>query len=79
MRDPKEYAKELVESFMNVKSHKMSDDSRIEWPTAKACAKIAVNRIKDEMIYTDIMTYVGKYCVYVYEFMDNVLIEIDNL
>ncbi len=43
---PKEKAIELVEDFMLLKSNKMSDYSRIEFPTAKLCAI----KIIDELI-----------------------------
>lgn len=42
---PKEKAIELVEKFENLKSNKMHDYSRIEYPTAKLCALIVVDEI----------------------------------
>ena len=42
---PKEKAIKLVERFESLNSIKMSDDSRIEYPTAKQCALIAVDEI----------------------------------
>jgi hypothetical protein len=44
---PKEKAEALVDSFMNIKSMKLSDYSMIYHPTAKQCALIAVNEILD--------------------------------
>ena len=44
---PKEKAEALVDSFMNIKSTKLSDYSMIYHPTAKQCALIAVNEILD--------------------------------
>lgn len=45
---PKEKAIELVNDFMLLKSNKMSDYSRIEFPTAKLCAiKIIEELIKE--------------------------------
>jgi hypothetical protein len=41
----KEKAIELVEKFENLQSNKMSDYSRIEYPTAKLCALIAVDEV----------------------------------
>ena len=38
---PKDKAIELVEKFENLQSNKMSDYSRIEYPTAKLCALLA--------------------------------------
>ena len=43
---PKEKAEELVHKFMETKSLKLSDYSRIEFPTAKQCALICC----DEML-----------------------------
>lgn len=43
---PKEKANELVNYFALLKSNKMSDYSRIEFPTAKLCAI----KIIDELI-----------------------------
>jgi hypothetical protein len=43
---PKEKAEQLVNYFMLLKSHKMSDYSRIEFPTAKLCAI----KVIDELI-----------------------------
>ena len=42
---PKEKAIKLVERFENLQSNKMSDYSKIEYPTAKQCALIAVDEI----------------------------------
>jgi len=42
---PKEKAESLVEKFENLNSIKMSDDSRIEYPTARQCALIAVDEV----------------------------------
>lgn len=44
---PKQKAEELINSFIGLNSKKMSDDSRIEHPTAKQCALIAVYEILD--------------------------------
>ena len=41
----KEKAESLVEKFENLNSIKMSDDSRIEYPTARQCALIAVDEV----------------------------------
>jgi hypothetical protein len=42
---PKDKALELVEFFMNLNSVKLSDYSRIEWPTAKQCALKVVDEV----------------------------------
>ena len=48
----KEQAIELVLKFYHAHSNKMDDYSRIEYPTAKACALIVVDEImRVKMIY----------------------------
>ena len=42
---PKEKAEELVNKFMEAKSLKLSDYSRIEFPTAKQCALICCDEV----------------------------------
>jgi hypothetical protein len=42
---PKDKAIELVEKFENLQSNKMSDYSRIEYPTAKLCALLAADEV----------------------------------
>lgn len=42
---PKEKAEELVNKFMSINSVKLSDYSRIEFPTAKQCALICCDEI----------------------------------
>lgn len=44
----KEVAEKLVLKYMNLNAKKLSDYSRIEWPTAKECAIVAVDEIIDE-------------------------------
>ncbi len=41
----KEKAIKLVERFENLQSNKMSDYSRIEYPTAKQCALLACDEV----------------------------------
>lgn len=48
---PKEKAEKLIEEFMNIKSKKLSDYSRIEYPTARECALICVNEISKVVPY----------------------------
>ena len=42
---PKEKTEELVNKYIGLNSGKLSDYSRIEFPTAKQCALIAVDEI----------------------------------
>ena len=46
---PKDKAEELVLSFENASSNKMSDYSKIYTPTAKVCAFICVDEIIKEL------------------------------
>jgi len=46
---PKEKAEELVNKFMSIKNIKLSDDSYIEWPTAKQCALICCDEVLSYM------------------------------
>jgi len=64
----KEKAVELVEFFMNLHSVKLSDYSRIEWPTAKQCALKVVD---------EVLGYMG--ADRGYEFWQEVRTEIENL
>jgi hypothetical protein len=48
----KEKAEKLVNSFIGLNSKKMSDYSRIEYPTAKECALIAVDEILKVAFYS---------------------------
>ena len=43
----KKKAENLVQKFMDINSAKMSDYSRIEYPTAKQCAIITIDEIID--------------------------------
>ena len=42
MDEAEKEAERIIEMFLNVKSNKMNDHSRIEYPTAKQCAIIHV-------------------------------------
>ena len=48
----KEKAEKLVNSFIGLNSKKMSDYSRIEYPTAKQCSLIAVDEILKVAFYS---------------------------
>ena len=45
MKGINEKAIELVDKFEHLKSDKISDDSYIEYPTAKLCALVAVDLV----------------------------------
>jgi len=67
---PREKATELAESFiaLNRVETKLTDYSRIEWPTAKLCAMIVAN---------EVLGYMG--ADRGYEFWTNVKNEIEKL
>ena len=72
---PKEKAEELVEKFLNAKSHKMSDYSTIYTPTAKVCALIAVDEIIDILT---ILPYGMEYLSHI-DYWEEVKQEIEKL
>lgn len=49
MMSVKEQAVALVDEFEGLHSDKMSDDSRIEYPTARLCALVVVKYILKEL------------------------------
>ncbi len=71
----KETADKLVDRFMNISKVKLSDYSRIEYPTAKQCALIAV----DEIIKTHTHTTEYPMVIAVHEYWDEVKQEIEKL
>jgi len=42
MKEAEKEAEKIIEMFLNVKSNKINDHSKIEYPTAKQCAIIYV-------------------------------------
>jgi len=77
---PKEKAEALVDSFMNIKSMKLSDYSMIYHPTAKQCALIAVAEIL-LTLNKDIrdLDVVGNVLLDLIEYWQQVEQEIENL
>jgi hypothetical protein len=45
MKEAEKEAEKIIEMFLNVKSNKINDHSKIEYPTAKQCAIIYVEGI----------------------------------
>lgn len=74
---PKEKAETLVNEFMNLKHVKLSDYSRIEWPTAKKCALIAVDEMLNELDHIPFDDY--DYGTSKMKYWNNVKEEIENL
>ena len=72
---PKEKAEELVEKFLNAKSHKMSDYSTIYTPTAKVCSLIAVDEVIDIL---SVLSYGMEYLSDIY-YWEEVKQEIEKL
>ena len=70
----KKYAKELVNLYMDIKDQKLSDYSKIYLPTAKECARIAVNCMLGEHFGDD-----SDYSNRRYAFLEKVIEEIDKI
>ena len=49
MKEAEKEADRIIEMFLNVKSNKINDHSRIEYPTAKQCAIIYVEGILEAL------------------------------
>jgi hypothetical protein len=71
-------AKELVSRF-SVTSVKMSDDSHIEFPTAKTHAIICVDEMIKMLPFTDLNTYIGRWCEQQRQYLEDVKQEIEKL
>ena len=67
---PKEKAIELIDKFQELNRSKISDYSRIEYPTAKQCALIAVDEVLRAAFYAKDD---------VYDYYMEVKLEIDEL
>ena len=74
MIEPKKKAMQMVEYYMNNKSFKMGDDSRIEWPTAKLFATKEIQSMLGVAF-----TFTGKHAEEMYEYLHRVRLEIDKL
>lgn len=74
MIEAKIKAKEMVEYYMKNTSFKISDDSRIEWPTAKLFATKEIQSMLGVAF-----TFTGKQADEMYEYLHRVRQEIDNL
>lgn len=49
MKEAEKEADKIIEMFRNVKSNKINDHSKIEYPTAKQCAIIYVEGILEAL------------------------------
>ena len=74
MIEAKIKAKEMVEYYMKNTSFKISDDSRIEWPTAKLFATKEIQSMLGVAF-----TFTGNQADEMYEYLHRVRQEIDNL
>ena len=70
----KKYAKDLVNLYMDIKGQKLSDHSKIYLPTAKKCARIAVNCMLEEHVMDN-----SEYSHRRYAFLEKVIEEIDKI
>lgn len=69
---PKEKAMQLIEEFSKMNSGKLSDYTRIYYPTAKMCASRAV----DEVLSSHTGTESNNYDIYFYQLVKQ---ELENL
>lgn len=69
-----EKAKELVDRYINIAPTKLSDYSKIYLPTAKECAKIAVEEIIKSHVQDDL-----DYHLMIEGYFGDVLKEIEKL
>lgn len=81
---PKDKAIDLVDKFINLNSNKISDYSRIEYPTAKQCALIAVDEIIEgiERAFDEYEKGTGIYVknrIFYWDFYSDVKQEINKL
>lgn len=74
MIEAKEKAMQMVEYYMNNKSFKMGDDSRIEWPTAKLFATKEIQSMLGVAF-----TFTGKHADEMYDYLHKIRLEIDKL
>ena len=68
---PKEKAEELIEKFSNAV---LMDDYE-----AKQCALIAVNQMISMLPFTDLNTYIGKWCEQQRQYLEEVKQEIESI
>ena len=57
MIEPKDKAKELVDFFFEIKTHKLSDYSRIYLPSAKMFAKKVCDEVLEYMYADKVVEY----------------------
>lgn len=76
--NPKEKAIKLVSRFSTT-SVKMSDDSNIEYPTAVMHASMCVDEMIKMLPFTDLTTYIGKWCEQQRQYLNEVKQEIDKI
>ena len=74
MKPANELANEMVEYFMNSRSLKIGDYSRVEWPTAKLFATKQI-----QSMIGVAFTFTGKHADEMYEYLHQVRLEIDKL
>ena len=75
---PKEKAIELASRFSTT-SVNISDDSHIEYPTAVMHASICVDEMIKMLPFTDLNTYIGKWCEQQRQYLNEVKQELENI
>lgn len=73
---PKEKAFELV---MKMRKVELWIEEHIDWKASKQCALIAVNQMISMLPFTDLTTYIGKWCEQQRQYLEEVKQEIEKL
>jgi hypothetical protein len=75
---PKEKANELFDKmFIEISDFRVTDD--VLEVVAKQCALIAVNQMISMLPFTDLTTYIGKWCEQQRQYLEEVKQEIENI
>ena len=75
---PKEKAIELASRFSTT-SVKMDDYSYVEYPTAVMHATMCVDEMIKMLPFTDLNTYIGKWCEQQRQYLNEVKQELENI
>jgi hypothetical protein len=72
---PKEKAKELAHRFDLMQTY----IEEFSYENAKQCALVAVNQMISMLPFTDLTTYIGKWCEQQRQYLEDVKQEIEKL
>jgi hypothetical protein len=78
---PKEKAEELIDKYYFISTHDGLDvmDKKLTEQDRKQCALIAVNEMISMLPFTDLTTYIGKWCEQQRQYLEDVKQEIEKL